>query len=349
MLKATKLGVLATVVASLPLASVQANVLPVTPQTGIVENGFFYWSLGGQGQWMQLPKFNWSLTPSGTSDALFDKRVNVAGGGVSATMGRVLDGINFGHRPRLELALSTFHGSGSTSGSFSRPAFDTSYVGVGGGGTVFFPTCCFAADWDVRLKVRTDTGDGALRFKTDFRVTPRLVLTPRLGIMGGATFTSYKLSADQNSTAGLFNHRLKETLNTWRLGGEGGLDATFRLTPRWLLHLGGGVAVYHQRSRLTGNDCFGNAVGPNCPQLGPGEESSVANNSSRIGLRLNGALGATYDFGWAYITAMFTGQWQVNTPGVRNPTALDLGSARVDYENTWSFGGFVVLSFPIYP
>ena len=70
---------------------------------------------------------------------------------------------------------------------------------------------------------------------------------------------------------------------------------------------------------------------------------------NKIGGRLGFSAGGTYKLGFVNISLAGSAAWNLNTPGIRNPTFNDRGPASIRYDNTWSFGGFAMVTIPFGP
>ena len=224
-----------------------AQVLPPTSFTSPVKPGFWYLSFGGYGAVQDLPSYThgtMAFGPSAGQPGLeFDS--SAAGPGVAGVVGYAIDraGGIWGERPRVEVGLSAFFGSGSSSAFRSVTGADhllspiTTPVGVtaftGGG-----------ADFYGKLKLHDDEVDTTLRFKTDFTIAPNFVMSPFVGIIGGDQETQYEMTFNAvSNTAGFqpYSGSYKQDIHAYHFGGEIGTGLSYWVTPNFSLN--GNVAV----------------------------------------------------------------------------------------------------------
>lgn len=324
----------------------------MVPQTGPTAlSDFFYMSLGGTAQVVQLPKFHYgqhfNLAPPTLIGDLFAVRSSVVAGGPAATIGYVLPW-DLGQRPRIELAASALFGRLRNDDVLS-PISSFSYhpIGLAIGSSGFV-----ASDIHSELTTTFTSADVGVRLRTDLPLGSALTLTPSIAGVFGFQQVKYDLTQWGLLADPFFaGTRVDEKLTTWRGGAELGVDATFRLGDRLMLHGGLTGAAYYQHTRLVGNDCKAITLGPggSCvvPAVGVAILSQVRASDSGYGARVGASLGATYSLGWMNLTVMGTGSWTHNVPGIDNPRLFETGTARVGYEDRFSYGGLVMATFPL--
>ena len=328
----------------------RADQVPMFPTIAPVNLGSFYVSAGGTVQRTEVGRFNSSFTQFGTQAPFISDTPKVTAAGPAITAGYVTDWQGLGGRPRVEGFFSFVYGRSSITTStpccvgFSAVAIDGSSVFTGPG---------FPSGSQNSLTTIYHSGEGGVRVKTDFAILPNLALTPGIGVLVGNAQQKARFDFYQTTNAGVTGlHFSEEYLDTWRAGGEASLDLTWLATPE--LSFNGGVsgAIYYQRTKLTGIDCGSNAlIAPVCDGLvgtpdirtfnryDPQEDRRTPRLLRRRHLqsRLHQCL------------ASGSAAWNLNTPGIRNPTFNDHGPASIRYDNTWSFGGFAMVTIPFGP
>lgn len=302
--------------------------------------GSAYVSLGGGAIVQQLPTFRTSIVVAGTTQSLFSTAPTVTGGAGQLTLGSVISGSPLGMNSRIELSIGGFSGSGQTTG------------GPGVGNEVMFPinggagVGCGGCSGATTLRFDYQEIGGALRLKSDFAIAPQLTATPSIGIVASQSNLHYRSNTDlQFSPAQNAPNFADETINTFRVGGEFGLNFGYRATQQLTLNAGATVALLSMTSTLSGNDCQSNNQNIGLPCSGSLYRSTVRQDDTRFSNRDRLNLSGTYDTGWAKLTLAGFGSWDSAMPGVTNPTTAGV-PAFISYESRWSYGGSAALTVP---
>ena len=83
-------------------------------------------------------------------------------------------------------------------------------------------------------RIETATYQLALRLRSDFMVSPSVVLTPSIGVFGGRSVDDYTIGSfiDVPALGGITNMTSTDArIRSWRFGGDLGADLTFGQTP----------------------------------------------------------------------------------------------------------------------
>src|SRR5690606_13169289 len=200
-------------------------------------------------------------------------------------------------------------------GLISIPSLDGLNVAPVAGATVLS---------DAALETHYRSLDGAFRFRSDYKVTPALTISPPIGVGASGTKDLSDFKAVLTPPAGAATaYTSDETLTARRLGGEIGADASWRLGESWVLHGGASFGLFSQRTALDGNDCAGAASGPNNLCTGTVFGTKVEQVDVKTGWRVGMTAGATYSLGWMQISAMGVGAYDNAVPGTRHPTIVN--------------------------
>ncbi len=361
------------VLASVP--AMAAEPLPTAPSTSPYRPGFFYMSVGGFGQVQQRPSFTYGgalISPLGAGGAglkLIQSTLSadVAGGGPAATLGYTFSRgalSRIGRRMRLEFGFTYFRGSGSDSAEIDMPFGTAALRGRLLNGTsgsfilrgIFFPnTAQYVAANSLRVNV--DQYDNGLRLRTDFELGKRFTVTPSIGIVGGADSARYRYSFREEIGSGgppaplVHSGEVKETITSYYFGGEAGLNMSFQATRKLAFHGGATISIFRRNATLTGEDCASwSSLFPSCPATRA--TSTVRSTGSKTGYAVGLALGATYDLGWMKVSMNGFGRYDNAVPGIENPefggeSNDPVTPARVKFFGDWSYGGMLMLSFPL--
>ena len=339
--------------------AVRARPLPMIPQAGpISTSGSFYFSLGGVAAAWDAPRFRAFDTfelapPFSRTGSLFSADQTIRGGGPALTIGVLLPWDLIGRRPRLELSASGFFGSAKTSVGAST-AF---YVIRSIDGSIGFPLIGLIAPFKGGT-LETDTAQGAaiLRLKTDFAVGPSVIITPQIGILGGARWTRYRfgyaIGFAPIPTLELPGF-IKETIRSRHIGGQVGVDASWRVSSNLTLHGGATFALMHVQASLKGNDCqTGGFLLTGSPCDGSLYATSVQDTATTVAVKVGGSLGGTWSWGWGQVTVMVFYAWTNSVAGVRNPTALTViapsaAPATIGFGSSYMYGGVVMVTLPL--
>lgn len=337
--KSTLLAALTMAVAALPA---YAEQLPATPQDGVTIGDQFYYSFGGTYQRIQVPTFTWVHTgfgPTGPS-ATGDLTLNT--GGPVATLGYVLDDLPgwLGARPRVELSGLFLFGTARTTNLNTGVNY---YISSNGAVPIANP------DARTNIVATMEAGEGVLRFKTDFMVGPMVTLTPGIGVLGGYTRMKYEGQSSWNPPNTQYDDTLSVKTSNTRIGGELSLDSTFKFNEAFKLHAGVTGAMYFQSARAAANLCVDtNFLNGGCQNFLPSVFAIATTHDNSIGYRIGASLGATYNWGWAQLTVMGNGAFNGGTPGVDYPMTTGTGRGiRISHDDVWSYGGYLVMSFPL--
>lgn len=339
---------------------------PWTPKTApVAEYGSVYISFGASAFVQQIPRVNFgniyntsALGQPFVAFSLSDDP-NAVGGEGGGAVGVVFDTRRtpawLGRKPRIEVSFSYARGGGSaTQSQFFAGAASRVLGGplVDGSASVNlgFGNALNRASLEINMKEIA----GAVRLKTDIRLTRALSATPSLGFVAGQSVFDFEYRTTHTSAAGPGSaiRSLDEKLKTRRLGGEAAIDLAWRAARRITVHGGTSAAVFHMGTRLTANDCAGFDLVPGVPpcdgSLGTATRSDF---DHRIGFRLGMNAGLTYDAGWFKLTVVGRAAWDSDAPGIRNPTTASAntnsGPAKIIYDSAWRFGGGLAVTIPL--
>lgn len=356
-----------TTLAALPLAApVSAQGLPAAPAQDIALNDFFYLSIGGTVGVTRLPSFNNTnavVFENGMDvfrprDLRFDP--NIYTGGVNATIGYVLSENRLpafiGMRPRLELSGMYMRGRGDADGPTAQYAAGQT---IAFGSPTGDPASLFSSGLPYELRsaasIRYVAGEAGLRLRSDFAVGNALTLSPGIGLFGAGSNARAILTQRISATGIVFDslyREIEEKLETWSFGGEARLDATWRLSPALSLQFGVNGALFRQRTTLQTSGCeqFIPRVGGVCGDSAiflPTDLGTVRQADTAMGYRIGASLGGTYNWGWAQLTLAAFAAFNGNVPGALMPAIDARGPVRIHYEDRWSYGGMLAVSFPL--
>jgi hypothetical protein len=312
---------------------------PLDPMP-ISRAGSAYVSLGGGAIVQQLPTFNTPYVINGTNQTLFSVSPAVTGGAGQITLGSVINGLPTGNNSRIELSVGGFSGSGRFTGGLTTP--DTTVLAISGTGIIN----CGGCDGTTTLKFDYQEIGGVLRLKSDFALAPQLTATPSIGILASQSKLGYR-SDTGFQFAPAFNVPafVEETVETFRAGGEFGLNFGYRATQQLSFNAGATVALLAMSSSLNGNDCLSSNQPIGMPCSGALIRSSVTQTDRRFDNRDRFNLSGTYDTGWMKFTLAGFGSWDSAMPGVTNPVVAGM-PAIISYESRWSYGGSAALTVP---
>ena len=338
---------------------------PWTPKTApVAEYGNVYISFGAGAFVQQIPRVNFgNIYAVGGGNPFLTLALSddpdVVGGEGGGTVGFVFDTRRspswLGRKPRIEVAFSYGRGGASAAQSQTFGAGTVTLLsgplvsgelagGIGAGG----------ATHRGRVDVALQEIAGAIRLKTDVRLTRTLSATPALGFVGGQSVFDFDyrttFTSPLSATDGV--RELAETLKTRRLGGEAAIDLAWRAARRITVHGGASAAVFRMGTRLTGNDCFGFGAGAaGLPCSGNFGTTTRSDFDHRTGYRIGMNAGLTYDGGWFKLTVVGRAAWDSDQPGIRNPTAPNTSSgsapAEIVYDSAWRFGGGLSVTIPL--
>ncbi|MGE0737201.1 MAG: hypothetical protein AB7P50_20875 [Alphaproteobacteria bacterium] len=347
----------AALIGTAQLQSAGAETLPMIPQTGVVAlSDFFYMSIGGTAQVVELPKFNYGRHYNflaNTYTDVYADRNRVITGGPAITIGYNLPW-NIGTRPRVEFAAMANFGMvrdqvDSIAAPMTRAFFPTDLdTGAPLVGT-------FADAQRIDLRIIHENADGTVRVKTDIPIGGMFTLSPSVGAVFGWTQTRYDVTSRALWTAAAadYNNVLKESLTTWRGGAEIGFDATLSLGQNFKLHGGMTGAAFYQHSHIKASECrgisFPPGVQPACSLPVPPQPRPANVADENYGVRAGASLGATVSTGWMNITFMGTGSYNINMPQIENPRFLEQPQkgVKVGWEDRFSYGGYIMATFPL--
>jgi len=328
------------------LADSFTPLAPVTYPLGPYE--FAYITMGGGAQVRRLPTFNASIRDNADNSLIFSHDPKFVMGGGQGTIGfRVFETWLPGLNPRIEGSFGFWHGTSIVTGGTSDFIPSSTIFSIDGTRAVGCGSCQGTTD----LRIRNTELNGTLTFKVDLGLTPQFALTPSIGFLGGHSETKYRADTPLFfGTPGVFPPTyVEEIVQTTRIGGEVGLDGTWRVIPKVSLTGGAGISFFHMHTTLNGHDCFaGNQPGGVCdnsPVLI--FSTSTQQSDSRFAYRLNFRAGATYDAGWFKVSLGGFGARDNAVPGVANPAALGQ-TAHIIYDAKWSYGGFAAVTVPFF-
>ncbi len=368
---------------TLAVGSARADMPPLlVPTTTPVTPGAFYLSLGGLGAVHRSKGFEYGTLQNvfdfNDRRAMFSFGQSVAVGGGTATLGYALDKTDplggIGAAPRFEFAFTLFQGSqrdGSSPGGCDVAAMqcDRGTLGrVGGLSETGFgflvvpppfvpvgaPDGAFTVNGQYKGKYWG--GDATFRYKTDFHVSRTLVLTPSVGVLGGAQVFKHDLRITYDMIGGpeRFAAEVQASLSSFSVGPELGGALTWQATPRLSLHGGATIAFLYRHASLKSSDC-GTVAGSSCPLVAiPEFSSSVDSSRSRMAFRVGMEVGATFKARpWLHVTVTGFGSYDTAVPGIaRNDTYLTSGGiatsgpSKVVFSGEWSYGGALLFTIP---
>ncbi|MGE0737260.1 MAG: hypothetical protein AB7G15_05905 [Alphaproteobacteria bacterium] len=339
------------------IGSAAAETLPMVPQTGVVAlSDFFYMSIGGTAQVIELPKFNYGRNvniPTAIITDAYAEHNRIITGGPAITIGYNLPW-NIGTRPRVEFAaMANFgHMRDQTTASFPLATTGTFLTQIDDGAIIVGTP---VSSQRIDLSATYENADGVVRFKTDIPIGATFVLSPSIGPIFGYTQTRYDMTSRSNVLGVVdYTSNLKEVLTQWRGGGEVGLDATLSLGQNFKLHGGMTGAGFFQHARVKARDCVQAAPTdvPACSLPTPGPSVLVTNASrsdDNFGVRAGASLGATVSTGWMNITFMGTGAYNINVPSIENPRYPEQPQkgVKIGWEDRFTYGGYIMATFPL--
>ena len=338
---------------------------PWTPKTApVAEYGSVYISFGAGAFVQQMPRVNFGNVYTVGGGTPFLTRVlvddpDVVGGEGGGTVGVVLDTRRtptwLGRKPRIEVSFS--YGRGSASAAQSQFVPSASVLGGpfidGGGNIAGFVTIGLPSTHRGTVDVALQEAAGAIRLKTDLRLTRTLTATPAFGFVGGQSVFDFDYNAVNSAVIGptvTVTRTTEETLKTRRLGGEAAIDLAWRAARRLTVHGGASAAFFRMGTRLTANDCIG-ISNAGAPCSGTAGTATWSDFDHRTGYRLGMNAGITYDGGWFKLTVVGRGTWDSAVPGIRNPTAANAivrsAPAAIVYDSAWRYGGGLSVTIPL--
>lgn len=160
-------------------------------------------------------------------------------------------------------------------------------------------------------------------------------------------------------------YKLSQQVDSFRLGGEIGLQSIIPFGQSWRLHAGVAYALYHQRTSMTANDCVASATaspGFDCEDATAFHyvrllDSSAKDEEARIASRVKLEAGLSYLLSFGVLAVNAFAQYDTAVPGVKNPLLTQdqfLGAdptrpppAHLTFEDAWSYGATVSLTVPL--
>ena len=344
---------------ALPAATPAADTLPMVPQSSPVEYGEPYISIGGVVQARQMPHYALFATTTGafieTAHFFATDPVAVTGG-PAMTIGYVFkkDALPswLGRHARLEVPFSWVFGRLRQS-LVARGSGFLQITSVNAANVVNVPLAAAPFQSGV-LRTRFRSGAVGLRAKADHHLANGLILTPSVAMVGNWGHTRY-LAEYRLGATGQFPGEVQDNISTYRIGGEFGLDLTWRVTESWELLAGVVLGVFHQHASLNSSDCstavvfVAGAGSSTCS--GTAFRTSASDSRNTIGWRTVFSLGIARDyrlFGRGVkLTVMAFTTLDGAAAGVRHPNQFNANSASIELQTLWSYGGFVMLTIPL--
>lgn len=228
-----------------------------------IEPGQIYGGATKSVIWLEVPEWTYgqASTP-GTPE--FDINADGTAFGFNAFVGIGLNA-NFGKNPRLQLS------GGYTTGELEGTAFDVNFTDTftllngTAGGTPQFQTLA-------SLQVDHEAYDFGLRALTDLVVSQTMTFTPSVMVFGGGSMQKYDADILDGSLfpappfdAFSETSFVRQNIDTYQVGVEGALSATFAVREDFSIILGGRGALVYLDSDMKGSDCLdASSVTPGC-------------------------------------------------------------------------------------